>query len=313
MARAGAARTLRKLSSMAVLIAIIATVGIAFPPRQAAAMDGEEAQVVALINQYRAANGVGPLAINGTLTSVAQWKSQDMAANNYFSHTDSLGRDPFVMMSAFGYTYNTWKGENLAAGVPGAQPAFDLWQGSPGHNANMLSANYTVIGVSRAFGEGSSFGWYWATEFGGQGDPPPPPEPAPAPQPVEPAPVPEPPAPEPPAPAAPVEVLDPAPTIAPAPATPVATPEPTPGPPPSVHGENVTTGSPRWWQIAAQVRTWWDRLTLVDTEHSVLQTVSYLAQKYLEIRGGNFIRHNTSDDILIGETLSGHLWPATFS
>ncbi len=153
-------------------------------------MDSEEAQVVDLINQYRVANGVGALAVNGTLTSVAQWKSQDMAVNNYFSHTDSLGRDPFVLMNSFGYTYNTWKGENLAAGVSGAQAAFDLWQGSPGHNANMLSANYTVIGISRAYSESSTFGWYWSTEFGGQGDPPPPPEPAPEPQPVEPAPAP---------------------------------------------------------------------------------------------------------------------------
>ena len=34
----------------------------------------------------------------------------------YFSHTDSLGRDPWTRMCYFGYCYNTWKGENIAAG-----------------------------------------------------------------------------------------------------------------------------------------------------------------------------------------------------
>jgi uncharacterized protein YkwD len=52
-------------------------------------------------------------------------------------------------MAAFGYNYNTWKGENLAAGVDSAQGAFDLWKNSPGHNANMLNANFKVVGIAR--------------------------------------------------------------------------------------------------------------------------------------------------------------------
>ena len=77
-----------------------------------------------------------------------------MGANNYFSHTDSLGRDPFQRMAAFGYNYNTWKGENLAAGADTAQGAFNLWKNSPGHNANMLNANFKVIGIARVYSAG---------------------------------------------------------------------------------------------------------------------------------------------------------------
>src|SRR3989304_5657686 len=87
----------------------------------AAALDGEEQAFLGMINQYRASNGLGALSVNSQLTDAALWMSRDMGANNYFSHTDSLGRDPFARMAAFGYNYNTWKGENLAAGVDTAQ------------------------------------------------------------------------------------------------------------------------------------------------------------------------------------------------
>ena len=70
-------------------------------------------------------------------------------------------------MAFFGYNYNTWKGENLAAGTSSAQTAFNLWHDSPGHNANMLGTNYTAIGIARRYTAGSPYGWYWTTDFGG--------------------------------------------------------------------------------------------------------------------------------------------------
>lgn len=282
------------------LLALVVAVFItAAAPRPAAALDSEEMRFLDLINQYRAANGLGALTLNNTLNQTARWMAQDMAANNYFSHTDSQGRDPFVRMAAFGYTYNTWKGENLAAGVSGAQAAFDLWKGSPGHNANMLGANYTVIGIARAFDEKSTFGWYWTTEFGGQDDPPPPPAPAPEPPPPPPPPAPAPaPAPAPdPAPPAPEPTPPPAPAQTPgqpAAATDTvsggapdvatitgAAPVPTPAAP-SPSRTALTAGSPpHWRQIAVWVEPWWRRLMVFGHEPSLLRVVSYLAEKYL--------------------------------
>jgi uncharacterized protein YkwD len=204
------------------LLAVLATTGSS--SQQALALDDQEAAFLNMINQYRAANGMGGLTVNGPLTTDAQWMAQDMATNNRFAHEDSQGRNPFQRMDYFGYSYNTWRGENLAAGIDDAQRAMQLWQDSPGHNANMLNANYTVVGISRAFGPTSAYTWYWATEFGGQGDPPPPPAPAPAPY-VPPAPQPPAPAPQavpdPTAPPAPVPTAAPAPVVTAAP-TPVA-------------------------------------------------------------------------------------------
>jgi len=82
-------------------------------------------------------------------------------------------------MAIFGYdceAYNTWCGENLAAGSSSGSQTFDLWRNSPGHNANMLNPNYRVAGIAAVLNRDSTYGWYWALELGGfddGGQPPP--------------------------------------------------------------------------------------------------------------------------------------------
>lgn len=129
------------------------------------ALDGEEAAFVTLINAYRVQNGLAAFKVSVALTRSSQWMSADMAAGNYLDHTDSLGRDPFVRMAAFGYDVET-AGENIAAGNASAQDTFTQWKNSPAHNANMLDSGYTVMGVGRADNPSSEYGWYWATDFG---------------------------------------------------------------------------------------------------------------------------------------------------
>ena len=277
----------RKILLLGPLAVLAVVMSLLQSPRPAAALDGEETAFLGLINQYRAANGLGALSPDDTLNIAARWMSTDMATNNYFSHTDSLGRDVPTRLAAFGYNYNTWKGENLAAGTEGAQAAFDLWKGSPGHNANMLNGNFKVIGIARVYGPGSSFGWYWTTDFGGQGDYAPPPAPPPPPPPPTPPPPPPPPP--------PVET--------PPPPTPEPTPEPTPTPAP--------TPAPRWQDIGPGVRPWWDQLTLIAEDGSVLRSVSYLSGRFLERKAANVLRQG--DPTWGQRILPEQLWPTTFS
>lgn len=133
---------------------------------QTPTIDAEEQAFLKLINDYRAQNGLGALRVSVALTRAADWMSGDMAAKNYFSHTDSLGRDPFVRMTAYGYNYNGYKGENIAAGYADAARTFNLWRTSPSHNTIMLSPNFNVIGISRVYGAASTYKWYWTTDFG---------------------------------------------------------------------------------------------------------------------------------------------------
>ena len=130
-------------------------------------LDSDELAFVSLINAYRAQNGLGPLSIDWEMEASSDWMSADMGQKAYFSHTDSLGRDPWTRMCDFGYCYNTWMGENIAAGYSTAQSVFTAWQNSPGHNANMLGANYNAMGISKVCTTGSPYNCYWTNDFGG--------------------------------------------------------------------------------------------------------------------------------------------------
>ncbi|HZP56342.1 MAG TPA: CAP domain-containing protein [Dehalococcoidia bacterium] len=132
-------------------------------------LDSEERAFLTLINNYRVQNGLAPLTLSYGLSRASAWKSKDMAANRYFAH-DDLTRTWVDRIRDCGYGYNTWLGENIAAGYTTAQQAFDAWRNSPGHNANMLGANYTTIGIGRYYDASSPYGWYWTTDFGGVSD-----------------------------------------------------------------------------------------------------------------------------------------------
>ncbi|MCX7780999.1 MAG: CAP domain-containing protein [Negativicutes bacterium] len=98
-----------------------------------------------LLNQDRAKYGLPALKYNAQLTVLARNYARDMINRNFFAHTDPDGLSPFDRMSRAGISYRT-AGENLAinSSVTDAEKAF---MNSPGHRANILSANYTEVGV----------------------------------------------------------------------------------------------------------------------------------------------------------------------
>jgi uncharacterized protein YkwD len=108
-------------------------------------MSAEELQLVSLINAERTKQGLAALKANNPLGTVGRVHSQDMADNNYFDHYNQQGKNPFDRMRAAGISFSTG-GENIAinTSVSGAHNAF---MNSSGHRANILSANYTEVGV----------------------------------------------------------------------------------------------------------------------------------------------------------------------
>ncbi len=130
----------------------------------------EECRFLALINEYRAANGVGPLALSVTLGAAARYHSAQIAATDYFSHTLPDGTSWDQNIRNHGYTYNTWLGENLAAGNYDPSYALLQWQRSAPHNANMLEPSFNAIGIGMVAEPNSAWGYYWTTTFGGYVD-----------------------------------------------------------------------------------------------------------------------------------------------
>jgi len=117
------------------------------------------AQVVSLVNQERAKQGLSALKTDAKLTAVALAKAKDMYNNNYFDHNSPTYGSPFDMMKQFGVSYS-YAGENIAKGQRTPQEVMTAWMNSSGHRANILNAHYTSIGVAYYNGE-------WVQEFTG--------------------------------------------------------------------------------------------------------------------------------------------------
>lgn len=118
-----------------------------------------ERQVVELVNQERAAYGLAPLTLSVQLSDGARLKSQDMRDNRYFDHNSPTYGSPYDMMGSLGITYAA-AGENIAMGYATAEAVVNAWMNSPGHRANILSENFTQIGVGHV-----ADGNYWTQWF----------------------------------------------------------------------------------------------------------------------------------------------------
>ncbi|MEG1930675.1 MAG: CAP domain-containing protein, partial [Anaerovorax sp.] len=105
-----------------------------------------ENKVAELVNTKRREAGLQPLAINKALSKVAEKKAEDMANQNYFSHTSPTYGSPFEMMKQFGINYKA-AGENIAKGQRTPESVMTGWMNSEGHRANIMSTNYTEIGI----------------------------------------------------------------------------------------------------------------------------------------------------------------------
>ncbi|WP_409347188.1 CAP domain-containing protein [Paenibacillus sp. MBLB4367] len=114
-------------------------------------------QVVDLVNQERAKAGLKPLSSDSALAAMALDKAKDMYTNNYFDHNSPTYGSPFDMMKSYGIRY-TYAGENIAKGQRTPQEVMTAWMNSAGHRQNILSPNFTKIGVAYYNGE-------WVQEF----------------------------------------------------------------------------------------------------------------------------------------------------
>ncbi|HEX5888713.1 MAG TPA: CvpA family protein [Pyrinomonadaceae bacterium] len=104
-----------------------------------------EKQMLDLVNQERAANGLRPLAADPELTEVARRHSADMFARGYFAHDTPEGRSPFDRMQEANVQFLT-AGENLAL-APTLSVAHTGLMNSPGHRANILRPQFGRLGI----------------------------------------------------------------------------------------------------------------------------------------------------------------------
>lgn len=131
--------------------------------------------MIARVNQLRAAGAscgsrgtfapAGPLTWSTPLTQAAAVHSQDMVANNFFSHTGSNGSTLSSRVNATGYAWSSL-GENIAAGYGTVNNVMAGWMASDGHCANIMNPNFTQIGVACIKGtSANTYRDYWTMDL----------------------------------------------------------------------------------------------------------------------------------------------------
>jgi len=115
-----------------------------------------------IFNEYRQANGCSPLIFTDDLNRVAAQRLKEIQVE--FRHPTQQEKP------------NWHLGEIIVMGIRNNQEALECWQGSLGHNANMLDASYKYTGYAigngyavQVFTEWETIngvpqlpaGWYW--------------------------------------------------------------------------------------------------------------------------------------------------------
>ncbi|MGL5080178.1 MAG: CAP domain-containing protein [Microcoleaceae cyanobacterium] len=126
-------------------------------------------RVLELTNDYRAQNAVSPLTLNAQLINAAETHSENMAVQDFFSHTGADGSSVGDRAQAAGYS-SSFLGENIAAGYSTPESVVAGWINSSGHRANILNANFTELGVGYAYLDNDlgtvNYNSYWTQVFG---------------------------------------------------------------------------------------------------------------------------------------------------
>jgi uncharacterized protein YkwD len=145
------------------------------PPAAPAQMPPAELALIDATNSARAVGRtcgslgyfapVQPLTGNGLLAKAAHAQAEDMAANNFFSHTGSNGSTFSERISQAGYSWSR-VAENLAAGYEPPDKALEALLESEGHCKNIMNPRMTQIGVGYRSNPAAKYKSYWVQEFG---------------------------------------------------------------------------------------------------------------------------------------------------
>lgn len=120
-----------------------------------------ETRLLQLVNAERERVGLAPLAPDPALTTAARAHARDMLAQGYFAHLSPDGKTPADRARAAGARLQL-AGENLAL-APTVDLAHRGLMDSPGHRANILSPQFSRVGIGVA--DGGLHGKLFTQEF----------------------------------------------------------------------------------------------------------------------------------------------------
>jgi len=124
-------------------------------------------EMLTRVNAVRKKEGLKALRLNSVLGKAAQGHAEDMLARGYFDHESPSGTTVRERSRKAGYDWAAI-GENIAFGQTSVGEVIETWMDSPGHRKNILSRNFTELGVGLALGKGpdGKYQVLWVQNFG---------------------------------------------------------------------------------------------------------------------------------------------------
>jgi uncharacterized protein YkwD len=157
------------LSLVAAIIARLYMLYAAAPPspEKVSGLSEQESEILDLVNQERARDGLRPLKFSPRLAVIARGHSYDMAMRHYRGHNSPDGVAPADRIAGVGIQYRA-VGENIyvdenADSKDVSRRALDEWLHSPEHLANIVSGEFTETGVGVA--QSADGGTYVTQDF----------------------------------------------------------------------------------------------------------------------------------------------------
>lgn len=117
-------------------------------------------QVVNLVNEERATEGLAPLTIDTKVQAAAMVRAEE--CEERFSHTRPDGSNFATALKEQKVSYRS-AGENIAYGQQTPEAVMKAWMNSSGHRANIMNPNFTTIGVG--YYENANGTDYWCQLF----------------------------------------------------------------------------------------------------------------------------------------------------
>ena len=156
-------KVLLTLSVLLALILLVIPVSAASEDISEVYIDGTEdydeiQQILLLVNEARAEEGLNPLTLDNTLVDYAMQRAAENVI--YYDHTRPDGTRCFSILEGV-FLYGA-AGENIAAGYRSAADVMNGWMNSQGHRENILRSNYNSIGIGCFYQDGTM---YWVQLF----------------------------------------------------------------------------------------------------------------------------------------------------
>lgn len=136
-------------------------------------MDAYQAELLKLVNAARSEGrmcgsasyaAADPLTYSCVLEQAAQAHSEDMATNDFLSHTGSDGSSVSERVTVEGYAWRA-VGENVAEGYASPADVINGWLDSAGHCANIMNPDFTEFGAARIDSSSADGRSFWTQVF----------------------------------------------------------------------------------------------------------------------------------------------------